>query len=335
MQKLSRLVALLGVDTALAPGNRFVNDLPGVGGELLENLGTREAATLAETWAKVKRRAAIRLLDQAEQRLADLFGWSKQLYQAPAPEILPVLDPPTPELGSAGVLVYVPDGGRRDVLLDSISVFLLGDNAETVELGLTDAATGAGLDLADPTTGELLSFPPIELTPGFNEIALGGLLTTPYAEAEFYVGLYGADGAPLALGLRPFALDRPADFGLTAAVQAVDSQVVVPNDQPLALLALGLRIECSLAKAIDRNPGDWAAAWLYLLGAEILAEKIRSPRTNYWSSANIAAAEVNRQELTSQYNAALNRIIKRLDVGALCADCQALGGVSYRTSLRA
>jgi hypothetical protein len=334
MQKLSRLVALLGVDTTLAPGVRFVNDLPGVGGELLENLGTREAATLAETWAKIKRRAAIRLLDQAEQRLADLFGWSKSVYESPAPALRTADVAPYADATSAGVLGYIPDGARLDVFLDQLTFYLLGDDAAVVEIGLFDVATGNPLDLLD-AQGDPISLEPITATPGLNQVRLDGRLDTPFEATEFYIGLYGENGDPLAVGLRQFGLVPPSDVGLAPAVLVEDSQDPVIVGDTWAPLALEMRVQCSLAKAIDRNPGDWATAWLYLLGAEILAEKIRSPRTNYWSSANIASAEVSRQELTASYNAALNRIIKRLDVGALCADCASLGGVTYSTSLRA
>lgn len=325
MEKLNSLVALRGIDDTAA-AKYFIDDLPGMGGELLENLTGRDAQDLGAVWEKVKRRASVRLLSDAELRLSDLLNWERSVYQAEAPTRAGRLDPVPAGATSVGVQVYIPDAARLDVVLASVRFYCSA--VALVQLAFLDVATGQPLQLLDAQGDPL---PPMELTTsvGLNVVDVQGTLAAEYSAVDFFVGLSILDETSFAdLGFAGFALDGPAAIGLTAAA-LVGASLEPTATNAAAALVLDLAVDCSLAKAVDRNARGWAIAWLYLLGAEVLNEKIYSPRTNYFASGNLARSEELRDDLLGQYQGALGRIVRRVDLSDLCADCLSLGGVTY------
>jgi hypothetical protein len=318
---LDGTIQLRGVDSRPQDAVYFVNDLPGIEGELLANLTTKDAATLAEVWAKIRRRALAQLLADLALRLDDLFGWKPSIHESPRVYIqkpMAVIALPT-DATAAGLHVTLEDGLGVSIYLKSVQFFVEGTESGQIELLVVDQVTDTDLVLDE--NGETLVF---DVTPGVNKLFVDRLLE-PDAQTDFFVGIRGLDSFdPLGLGLRELRLDPGCPLVVASSALTGEENQLVPvvTAAAYAPLILEVRLECSLAQAVEDNARNWAPCMLFLLGSELLKEKLFSNRTNFWASGNMSITEVNQKGLAAQYTSSLKRLSSRLDVGTLCQPCE-------------
>lgn len=84
--------------------------------------------------------------------------------------------------------------------------------------------------------------------------------------------------------------------------------------------------DCDLENLICINKSKLALAWKYLLGNQLMIYKLFSPRLNLFTLDDEEATKL-RDLYQAEYEEALNRAVKALDLSSCCLPC---GGQSLK-----
>ena len=316
MQCLNDYIGINWCNATPPASGLYVNDLPGLTLKSIDKTTSDEQATFIQVWQQVQKRA-LRMLGSAivsgfntRYRINQVY----QLFDLGKRTIL-TTQQTTPANESRGIEIALDSSASllQVVYVQQVSLYL--KTAQTITIQVHDTF-GTQLDTFD-----------VDGTQGWNTISIDKL----YTDTDRVLISYNASTteSPLLLINENLAADN-----LTACTGICDSRATIRGikftdtaDITYGNNAYGLSvvatIKCDYANLVCRNKQVFANALWYLLGAEVLTERIHSDRLNRYTTIDAKKALELRDEFYAQYKTELATALSTIHLNPLdhCLDC--------------
>jgi len=326
MQCLNDYIGINWCNATPPASGLYVNDLPGLTLKSMDKTASDEQATFIQVWQQVQKRA-LRMLCSAivsgfnsRYRINQVY----QLFDLGKRTIL-TTQQTAPANESRGIEIALNSNASllQVIYVQQVSLYLKA--AQTVTIQVHD------------TFGALLDTFEVDGTQGWNTVSIDKL----YTDTDKVLISYNASTteSPLLLINENLAADN-----LTACTGICDSRATIRGikftdtaDITYGNNAYGLSvvatIKCDYANLVCRNKQVFANALWYLLGAEVLTERIHSDRLNRYTTIDAKKALELRDEFYAQYKTELTTALStiHLNISDHCLDCNQL--VTLQTNL--
>jgi hypothetical protein len=307
----------------------YVNILPGISTELAQNISNDDQITFLDVWNDIQERAYMRFKNDVASALlidgkADFRNVIYETKKLLKKERNIVSIPAAPEY--RGVYFSLPESRYSQFRISEIYVYAL--QAGTTELRVFDLNDGEILfeDLE------------IDIEVGLNVIPVNQVFDLKYRILELFVGIdaslfdtietlgeyYNLDTCSSGCGEYRSARIYPATLAL--ADDAYYENLALTGEGKGVVV--GAQISCSIDEFICRNKHNFQQSWLYLLGAELLQQKLSAmvgtTRLNYFTVSNGEQTKETMNTLFVQYRGNLKREVKGvpIDNESICFSCE-------------
>lgn len=282
----------------------YLNDLPGISTELAHRIADQEQLNFAGVWNSVQKRAARKFGQLVQRFINHRQNWKEILYQTPGYKIT------TPLLFTANstvsAFVELPEGKYVEGYLKSILAYS------------ESAVSGVTLTIKDTFGNALYTVADMDLKAGLNRVRVGFAVPSEESGLGFTVTLTAPETEPEAepnvLSLAPITLN---DTAVSEECNTCSGTV-----QKNGLLIPEVDIKCSIGRYICENRDTFAYSLWYLHGAELLSEKLTSPRTTYFSTSNLEYTRNLQQEFYNEFETSAMQALKAIDLQGLCVECK-------------
>lgn len=308
----------------------FINSLPGMSTELADKIANSEQITFMEVWKDVQTRSFLRLQNDVVNILNETATFEQVLFQTKKPRVYQNQAALPPLASHRGVYVRIPESKFVSFYLKEIYIF-------SNEIVTTTAKV---FDLND---GTILHTQAASLVVGLNTVAIDKTFDTRYGTFDLFIGVdstgfstieflpeyfnfYDCHNHCATTFGHDYLIIEPATMPLSG-VADIDNLVKFSSGQGIAI---GAEIQCSVEQFICINKKSLQQSLLYLLGAEMLLQKLGSPRLNFFSSSNLEGTNSLRAEFEQRYMSNLKRTLNTLPMDDVCFDCSSQAVVSYK-----
>lgn len=293
--------------------NLYINDLPGLSLKSIDSIANEEQVTFLEVWNQVQKRA-IQILNTAVVsefsrryklcRVSELFDIGKKINsdtnQTPAAnEARGFLL----ELNSAASMLQV-------IHVQEISLALKNDS--DFEIRLYDLP--ANLELGVYQVSGVTGWNRISINrdfPGVTKLAVTFDGPTSDSPELLLDENLSADCCTACVQLTTCAASL-------RGIHAHSAETVEYGNNTFGLSGI-FSIQCSYEQLVCANKSLFATALWYLLGAEMLTERIHSDRLNRYTTIDLKKALELRDEFYAQYKTELAAAIEGINLNT--ADC--------------
>jgi hypothetical protein len=284
----------------------WVNSLPGISTELLENISSSDHDSYMNVWSDVQIRSQERLLDEILLLWGKDLNFNSTVYQSTLP-LRParnVADLPLSE-NPRGVVI---DGKR----LNYGRVFI-----RTIQFYSKSTLSDVVWKITDWSTQEVVEQGTVACIPGVNIIPVEKEIIPKFLDAYYFVSIESAD-----LVLVPFGNNFYLDSNIL-----LEQYGAYYNGVDFVRETGGVHVDYSIGCAIGaflcQNLTAFKTAYWYLLGAEILKQKIGSFKTNVFTKTNKEATETLRTGFENQFTSYLKkaRDAVRISREGVCFSC--------------
>lgn len=313
------LVGLRACNPTPPAGMRFVDDLPDISAELLENV-SRD--TYAQLFGKVSQLAFERLCEMVKDGLLPRATFDEQLYRS-APAQLVRADTVAPSARWQGWQVFAPASRYCELRLNSVIVHAANSGASS-------------LGVFDLDTGERLLTQALTLTTGRNEVAVGKAVNLSVGRANLLIAIdctavalrqtisdgWNDQSGQLAraynldlYGTRreTFDLDAVKTEGLLSSV--VEEDLVFSSTTAAPAVDLDLELRGSIERFVAASAPHLASIYRDLCAALILDAKLGSPEINLWAKSNLEFTREKRGTYFALVEGALAQRLPGLYLG--------------------
>ncbi len=332
MAELTNYIGLKNCNLPTPESELYINSLPGMTTELADKIANSEQINFAGVWDNVQLRAFLRLKDDAINTLYDYIKFNSIVYQtrrllkSQTNALIQVDKEPL----YAGVYVMVPETKYAEYRLNEIYIYSY-QTAHTT------------LKIWDVNDGEELHTQSIDLVPGLNTVPVKLIVPIKYRLIELFIGAdatdfdsiqtlndyyywYTSDMACAAQSTFGYGSIRGV-FQMYPATYDPNTTMQLSNIEKSGIgrgIVLGAEIRCSIDQFLYDNREILAQALLYLLAAEMLLEKIGSPRLNFFTASNLEQTEMLRQTFENRYRSNLKRALNSIPLYGenICFDCE-------------
>lgn len=318
----------------------YINDLPGMYTEMVQKIATGEEITFKNVFDKVQKRSFKRLEEYVVAQLSKEVKFNEIICQTY--KLQPVYNklvniPASNEY--RGIYIQLPQSKYSQLTLQTLQVF----NAGTVDV-ITN------LKAFDLNDGFELFTKEITLEPGLNSIPLDEEMELRYkifqafigvdcSELEtvktesLYYGWYDNDGF-CDYDCDQYYSGREANFELTAATLEIGVDPIYENMNRQGLgggVTFQANVMCSVNQFICENKKSFTNSLQYLEAAEMLKQKLASPRVNFWTISNPEATALLKDEFEGMYRSALKRAIEGIPIRGEgeCFNCEPVSQITY------
>jgi hypothetical protein len=316
----------------------YLNNLAGMSTELADKIANSEQQTFIGVWDDVQTRALLRFAQDFQMYLFDYAkaGFNKTIYQTPRLQKPRKYELLGPESTLRGVYVYLPISRFVKFYLKSVQVYIssiVGDVFEgNSSIQIYDLQNEKLLRTFDfPITKGLITIPvdlefgleteAIELFIGINSTVLGTIITTDNlynwfdGDCNYYPSWSGS-------GINDYSRISPAKMGLGAD----------PTFENVSFAGLGQGIAidsqvfCSIEQFLCENKQFLKTPLLYLLGSEMLFQKLASntgSRLNWFTYGNLEQTIATRNQFEYEYVKAMKNAVRSLNIpdSGICFAC--------------
>lgn len=335
------------------PGsNIFINILPGMSTELADNIANSEQVTFAQVWNDVQDRAIMRLKNDIINNLltnekADfrsvIYHTRKLLKYQRDMVAVPAL------AEYRGVYLTLPLSRYVNLRVNEIYIFSKEIIDVATEFKVFDINDGVELYSKD-----------IIVSPGLNTISIGKIFDLKYEVFELFLGIdcsaietietmpdyfgwYDNQdafcGSSCRMGTHGtgYLQVQPAVLPVAAIGNIIFESLILTGVGKGVVV--GCEILCSIEQFICENIHHFQQSFLYLLGAEMLQQKLSSgvgsSRMNWFTSTNLEQTDNTRLIFESRYVSNLKREVKSIPLSgeSACFSCEDTLEVSTRGAL--
>ncbi len=312
----------------------YINSLPGMSTEMADKIANSDQLNFIGVWDDVQARAFQKLEQDLQLVLFDIgkTGFNKTIYNTQKltkPRNYTVLEENS---DLRGVYVYLPISRFVKFELNNVQIYVH-------ELPIDPDVT---LNIFDLQNENLLETKDITLVKGVNNIEINSVFSINTNAIELFIGLEGNFKSVETTDELYGWYDQECAYYPTWQGIGYDTQaVIIPavlgiSDEPKygnvsfpgigQGVSLDAQVICSLENFICENKKSLKTALLYLLGAEMLLQKIASnmgSRVNYFTSGNLEQTENTRTLFDKEYQKALKNAVRSLNIpdSGVCFEC--------------
>ncbi len=333
------------------PSGLYLNNLPGISTELVDKIANSEQVTFLGVWEDVQTRAIGRFVQDFQMYLFDTArtGFNKTIYQTSRmvkPRSYDILDP---EALLKGVYVYLPISRFVKFNLKSVQVFV-----KEIEGGAFDSGFNNGFDgdtsllnsqifIYDLQNETLLKTIDITFKYGINtfdvdlEIGISTnaielfvcIDTTRITSIKTLDNLYIWNDGECQYNTSHYGSWFDDQAMIAPAVMDIGDMPTHANIKYPGVgqgVAIDAQITCSIEQFICENKKYLKTAFLYLLGAEMLLQKLTSnmgSRVNWFTYGNLEQTQNTKNIFESEYAKAMKNAVLSLNISdsGLCFEC--------------
>lgn len=295
MECLNNYIGLKNCGTEEPVSGYYVNDLQGISTELAHRIADSDQLNFAGVWASVQTRAQRRFGQLVQRFINRQQNWNEILYQTSGYKVnMPLAFQAVPD---ASAVINLPEGKYVEA------------NIKTVLVYSQSAIDPVTLVISDAFGNELKTVPDAKLKAGLNRIPVGFVVGSEDAGLQFTVKLTGTG-----LNLAPITLNDSPDIA--------DCETVSGPVQVNGLIIPEIDVKCSVSRYICENVNLFTHAIWYLHGAELLAEKLHSPRTSYFATGNLVATKELQTDFYTEFEESTTQALKAINWQGLCVSCK-------------
>jgi hypothetical protein len=342
---LTNYVGLRGVAMPIPESDIYLNELPGMSTELVHEIATDEELNYVGVWADVQNRAFRRFKNDLINSLfdfkyADFKSITYQTKRLLKSQRNPINIPADGEW--RGVYFTLPESRYTDFRVNEVYLFSQTAGPITTTMKVWDMNDGT----------ELLS-KTITIIQGLNVIPISQVFDLKYRVFELFVGIdctniitietlndyyYWYNSQDQACGSVCRAGFGGYAYGFLQVIpSSLDITLPVSYDN-LNKTGLGkgvvvsAEILCSIDQFICENKHHFQQSLVYLLGAEMLMQKMATYRLNYFASTNLELTNNLRLDFEGKYASNLKRESRSVPLQgqSICFSCEETMQISTR-----
>lgn len=332
MECLIDYIGVLGCGSAIPPSGLYINQLPGITLKSMDNIANEEQVTWLEVWKDIQLRASRRF----NTTINKLFNKTHKLNKLNRSHCLNATDydatPIVAESKWKGFILKLDEIGNNQV--SSFQTLFI----PSVKLASAiDASTT--IKVFDLNTNELLyESSTVTLNPGWNVININKQFFSNWIFIGYDATIVQSYDLVVSeestTSLCPcFICDTCTVTVQGAASDDLNNPTMVTSGTNSFGLTGCFNVTCSFNSLVCRNKNIFSDAWMKLLGAELMVERIYSERINKYTTAGKKEA----QELMDFFNVEFEDSLKdtvsgiQLDPNDCCFICES-GGVQQVNS---
>ena len=303
------LVSLRYTGSPVPTAGLYLNDLPGISITAIDAIANTEQATFLHVWETVQTRASQLFTTAFVNAVSKRYRLRRVPSSAAISSAIDTSITYPAATQYRGFTIAAPQAYSPLLLLylDSLSLYL-------------SQAVNTTIKVYQVVNNNLTQIDSIAITGlvGWNQIALNKSYP---ADKTLFVG-YDAS-AIIAVSLNPSPTLSIA--GSTATVQGAyyDGSTFATGSETYGLSG-SISLQCSFEPLMALLKNQIAVAYWYLLGAELMAERIYTDRINRYTTIDLPKARALREEFKQNFTAQLMTVVEGLDLNEdSCIDCYA------------
>lgn len=326
MPCLKDYIGLRSVTVGAPESGKFINTLPGMPTELADSISVSPEEDTESIWSDVQDRAIMRIESDTVAYLAGKAKLNQVVYSTSRfhkysnnSENVEATDE------YRGVYVIIPESKYVKFRLNSVYVYNNGGSITTT------------LKIFDVNDGVELHSEAVNLANGLNEIEVNEEFTLRFGVLELFIGVdcssvdtiktreefynwHDEDYACITcssynneFNISPATLPNTED-----AIEANLTKSIVGKG-----IAINADIICSVEEFICRHKQNFISPYLYLLGVEMMNQKLGSPNLNLWTASNVANTEALMLDWESKYQRYLKNTLDGITLSgeSFCFNC--------------
>lgn len=306
----------------------YVNMLAGISTELADKIANEEQQNFQKLWEDIQDRAYFKLkndisgflLADAKADFKNVLYKTKKLLKK---ERNAVSIPASSEY--RGVYFSLPESRYSKFRVTDLIVYSFQEEATE-------------LKIFDMNDGEELASIDVELQVGLNVIPINQVFELKYRVLELFIGIDASLIDTIETLGEYYHLDSCSSvFDGYHSPQIYPATLPISDDPLYDNLTLsgegkgvviGGEISCSIDEFICQNKHNFQQSWLYLLGTELLDQKLKgsigSSRLNYFTVTNRELTAETKTQVERSYFSNLKRELKGIPIDneSVCFSCQ-------------
>lgn len=329
MECLRNYIGVRGCGAIVPLGNKYINELPGISLERIEELADDEQKNFLGVWNDVQNRALSKFAIEVNQRFAAHYKL-KQLRSST--NLLKRITATTTYPASAvnrgfSVELTVKNSIFRAsnlqlIYVESLSFYVI--NKTTV----TPSATITVVNLDNDEVMDTFTVLNAKLVNGWNEI-----FVNKYYDADRLAFVYNASNItgvyqPInTLAVNGFTNSVSVVYGGYCEPFIRGIEFSTPDTPTFGSNTFGMTgvfsIACKFDKIVCSNRDLFAYPIWYLEGAELMLENLASSRTNVWTTVGKDDAAGLYKDFYAEFDRSLTQVIESISVtdNDFCLEC--------------
>lgn len=316
MHCLYNYIGLLGCGTSVPESGLFVNSQPGITTESIAAIADNEQENYLGVWEDIQNRAALKFNTLVLSRLKKKFKIKSILDTVDiGRKITTQTTLPEAKWKGINISYNTPNiNSLTQIHLQEIVLYLSENSSTTINIFNAD-------------TGDVLFTTEISSKIGWVKIFVGKSF---YAKNIFIA--YDATNIIQTKLPLPF---YQAESGCNCTCSCTDCSMTIHGAEseintPTTLIkgsnTFGLSaifsLKCSLENLVCNNKELFAGAWLNLLSAEVMTERLYSDRVNRFTTIDRKRAEELRQEFDAAFIGEIENVVDSLELAdKCCVEC--------------
>lgn len=313
----------------------YINQLPGITLESIDKTAEKEQINFAGVWKDVQVRAWMRFEKDFRRALRNRFRLSALKASA---SIQPLINGDLVIEASEkyrGVVIDINNALYEeffdDALQDRSKGSFLSVYVDKIGITLKEDAASLVLKIFDVNGQELDTFTKANALAGYNEF----VVMKKYFTHRIFIAV-DASAIDLPEATLPkksidtcynsllviFPDCKPQVFGAEADKATPNTLTKTAN----TFLNVAYSVVCDYSAIICNNRPEFTDVWMYLLGAELMLERMHSSRMNRYTTIDKEAAAELKDYFSVEYEKALKEAIDALEVSEeeCCIQCNPL-----------
>lgn len=327
---LTDYVGLQGCGTTTPTSGVYVNSLYGVSLKAVELTADEEQVTFAGVWADVQQRASLRFFTLLRAELAKKYKLNGLQQSFNLTQTLGTLTTAAAakyrgvfvDLDGFVTTQHLVKSNFQQINVQQIRVYLLAAVNTTVKI--FDAINGTEL-YSSALTGAI-GWNTIEVNQKFTKRKLFicyNATTVIGSELQVVSGIWNNDyhdgGCGCNSGCEGILYGGESAITTTVVESAITKATDVFGISPI------FSVECTYDALVCNNKEIFLNAWLYLLGVELLNERLYTIRINKYTTIDRPLAEKLRVEFETTFQEEMTNAVSGIDLNLCdcCIECNA------------
>jgi uncharacterized protein YnzC (UPF0291/DUF896 family) len=301
----------------------YVNDLAGITTELVAKVHNSDNFSFKEQWESIEKRSINRFLSDVKNIISDEYTFDEVNYQTnriTRGEASPVVVPATN--GEIGTYLRLPRS--KYATLNVKNIFVHSE---------TELDTVTNYKIVDINTKKVLKSEEITVKKGYNIFNVDFLIEPSYSAIEVVV----------VVEMNFDSITTSTDYWEDCECRRPVSQVWPTNEEVVIWATEPTEYVYEYLNLTSEGKGVWVdaeilcssrvftcerkeslkLAYWYLLGVEVLNEKLNSNRLNVFSQTNVEQTTALRDDYQAQYLGSLKRTLKNIKINdSYCFTCK-------------